>query len=412
MTDIFNRFEVFEKVDQNLKQKIRLFHVFDDIKGHNVLFVTSDDEVFGLGQNSFGCCGLGHNSVVNEPQVIPELCHKNVKQFFIGRTFYLALNSNNQVFSWGRNDWGQLARDTCICLSRYMKPQVITQFKKLKVLQLSCGSSHSLALTSDGCVYGWGYNKYGQIGCGLKYFYNNRVVSPMLINYFTRYLIKSIYCSYHRSFAITSDGLVFSWGYNSWCQLGHDFYRNGCVFEPKLINLSNITSICSSVLNTYFLSNEGLIYFCGYFNDENNCESFQKLPKLLKSDKKFIGLHSIPNYKMNLSIATASTQESIFYLFVSFEKTNDRKLFDYYSNVCQMTPNTIELNENNEIIFTKTQNNFSNENRFNERFDVLFELGSGGFGTVVKVRDKCSKRITVIKKIQLQGNIYSINLFC
>ena len=79
MSKVLDKFEIIEKVDQNLKQKIKLFHVFDDEKGFNVLFTTSDDKVYGLGQNSFGCCGLGHNSVVNEPQVIPELCHKNIK---------------------------------------------------------------------------------------------------------------------------------------------------------------------------------------------------------------------------------------------------------------------------------------------------------------------------------------------
>ena len=114
MTEIFNRFPIFEKVEQNLKQKIKLFHVFDDINGYNVLFITSDDKVYGLGQNTFGCCGLGHNNVVDEPQVIPQLCHKNIKQFFIGYTFVLALNSDGKLFGWGKNSHGQLANDRLI----------------------------------------------------------------------------------------------------------------------------------------------------------------------------------------------------------------------------------------------------------------------------------------------------------
>ena len=56
-----------------MKIEIKIFHVFDDKNGFNVLFITSDDKVFGFGSNCFGCCGLGHNSVVNEPQIIPEL---------------------------------------------------------------------------------------------------------------------------------------------------------------------------------------------------------------------------------------------------------------------------------------------------------------------------------------------------
>ena len=49
MTKIFDSFSIFERVDNNLKQKINLFHTFDDIQGYNVLFITSDDEVYALG---------------------------------------------------------------------------------------------------------------------------------------------------------------------------------------------------------------------------------------------------------------------------------------------------------------------------------------------------------------------------
>ena len=236
MSDIFNRFEVFEKVDQILKQRIKIFHVFDDKNGYNVLFITSDDKVYGFGQNIFGCCGLGHNNVVEEPQLIPELCQKSVKQFFIGYDFVMAINNDNQVFGWGRNDWGQLGRGYTNSQIE-MKPEIISDFK---VLHLSCGSCHCLALTPEGIIYGWGCNTYRQIGNGYGCF-NTFLNSPTMLTYFTKYLIKSLHCSYCTSFAITSDGLVFSWGYNNWCQLGHKLNKDKVVYEPKLINnLSNI----------------------------------------------------------------------------------------------------------------------------------------------------------------------------
>src|ERR1700749_3490886 len=104
-----DHFKISSKIEPKLKKVVKTFHVFDDEKGLNVLFITSDDKVYGFGSNFYGCCGLGHNSVVNEPQVIPELCHKNIKQFFIGYDFVLALNKDGHLFSWGYNDEGQLA---------------------------------------------------------------------------------------------------------------------------------------------------------------------------------------------------------------------------------------------------------------------------------------------------------------
>ena len=64
-----------------LIQEIKLFHVFDDERGLNVLFVTNNDCVYGLGSNYWGSLGLGHNSAVNSPQIIRQLCHQNIKHY-------------------------------------------------------------------------------------------------------------------------------------------------------------------------------------------------------------------------------------------------------------------------------------------------------------------------------------------
>ncbi|CAG2162574.1 unnamed protein product, partial [Oppiella nova] len=78
---------------------------------HNILFVTFDDIVYGLGSNRFGQLGLGHNTPIPTPQPVPELCHQNIHQFFSGGGFVLAVNmDNNVIFSFGCNDEGQLGR--------------------------------------------------------------------------------------------------------------------------------------------------------------------------------------------------------------------------------------------------------------------------------------------------------------
>ena len=50
--------------------------------------------------------------------------------------------------------------------------------------------------------------------------------------------------------------------------------------------------------------------------------------------------------------------------------------------------------------------NISNENRFNDMYEVLSELGWGGFGTVFKVKSKLSNQERAIKKVNLKGNIF------
>ncbi|CAG2179030.1 unnamed protein product, partial [Oppiella nova] len=88
-----------------------------------------------------------------------------------------------------------------------------------------------MILTSDGCVYGWGDNMFGQLGCGPDS--DIRKGDIFQVNFTPNNKIKSIYCCEYSSFAITSEGQVFSWGRNDFYNLGHNSSDN--IWEPQLI---------------------------------------------------------------------------------------------------------------------------------------------------------------------------------
>ncbi|CAG2176307.1 unnamed protein product, partial [Oppiella nova] len=95
----------------------------------------------------------------------------------------------------------------------------------------------------DDCVYGWGYNRYGQLGCGSDSDIQNGTI--FLVNFNPNHEIKSIYCCAYSSFAITSEGQVYSWGRNDWYNLGHNSSDN--IWKPQLI--ADMTVV--SEVNTY-----------------------------------------------------------------------------------------------------------------------------------------------------------------
>ena len=335
MSQIIQKFKIFTKISEDFKTRIKSFDIFDDSRGSNLLFITSDDQVFSFGQNSSGCCGLGHNRPVSEPQLILELSHKKIKQFFIGWGFVLAINENNHLFSWGCNHWGQLGIGSVN--KKTFKPQLIAFPQNETLIQISCGLNHTLGLTSKGVLYGWGRNQSGEVGVGRDK--GIEILSPTKLSPFSgKSFVKSVYTSRDQSFAITADGRAFSWGSNCNCLLGHQLSELEYVFRPKAIKLSNITSICSSDTNTYFLSTEGLIHFCGQIG-----KTYQKSPKLMTTKLRLNSLETINDNKNQL-ISTAIDDNSVYILDSNqIIQTKFKTITELTLNSLQITHKTYEI---------------------------------------------------------------------
>ncbi|KAK1429569.1 hypothetical protein QVD17_11782 [Tagetes erecta] len=88
-----------------------------------------------------------------------------------GEAHTLALTGDGSVFSWGRGTFGRLG--TGLELDRLFPTK--TEFKsgdrseKVNIVGVSAGSYHSLALSDDGSVWSWGHNTYGQLGVNGDY---------------------------------------------------------------------------------------------------------------------------------------------------------------------------------------------------------------------------------------------------
>ncbi|MCI5604802.1 MAG: hypothetical protein MR413_04020, partial [Clostridia bacterium] len=89
-----------------------------------------------------------------------------------GDKFSVALKSDGTVWTWGDNESGQLGNGTMgEGTSQYAPVQVVgaegsTKAVLEKIVAVSAGNSHAVALSYDGTVYTWGSNVYGQLGNG------------------------------------------------------------------------------------------------------------------------------------------------------------------------------------------------------------------------------------------------------
>jgi alpha-tubulin suppressor-like RCC1 family protein len=137
----------------------------------------------------------------------------------IAAGFYhgLALKSDGTVWAWGANYFGQLGDGTTVA-GLHPTP---TQVKDPNgtdglsgAIAVSAGAYHSLALLPSGGVIAWGYNSNGQLGTG------DKTPHPLPITIAGLSSVKAIAAGESFSLALLADGSVKAWGANSSGQLG------------------------------------------------------------------------------------------------------------------------------------------------------------------------------------------------
>lgn len=131
-----------------------------------------------------------------------------------GSFFNLAIKSDGSLWGWGDNTFGQMGSDPASTSTTVSQLTQIGTDKNW--VDIDCGDSHALAVKSDGSLWSWGYNGLGQ--CGLNNT-TNKITTPTQVNNVytvdtTRQLIgitldnqKRIACGKNHSFIIANTNL-------------------------------------------------------------------------------------------------------------------------------------------------------------------------------------------------------------
>ncbi len=198
----------------------QLKHVFSFILVHlharniggqsGLYWRSSNGTLFSWGTNPRGLLGRGAvGAVVPAPGAIP--LPKPVAGSAGGRAHGVAVLSDGQVYSWGDNEFGQLGDGTRI--SRAV-PQVVPGLTG--VVQVAAGDSHSVALKSDGTVWAWGANHRGQLGAGSSS--SAPRVGPAQVAGLPRIVLLA--AGARHTLALDAAGKVWAWGADDFGQLG------------------------------------------------------------------------------------------------------------------------------------------------------------------------------------------------
>jgi alpha-tubulin suppressor-like RCC1 family protein len=230
------------------------------IAAHNqfTIFICSDRNVYGCGDNTNGRVGDGSVELILEPTIYS--FSKTITYFTAGQRHSLYLCNDGTVYSCGYGGTGALGLGDNLDVSGLTQITYFTDNSKtVSKIALTKYTETSIFLCSDGTVYGCGDNYFGQLGLGD---YNSRNVPTQITDLSN---IIDIACAGYSSFFIDNTGNAYSCGYNYSNQLGYSTvdYRS---YTPLSIDLSNIERIEAGVYHTLFLLNDGTVYSIG----ENN----------------------------------------------------------------------------------------------------------------------------------------------
>ena len=255
---------------------------------HSIV-TSKKGEIYSFGYNQSYQCGLPNinnfsQNSIPDPTNISKLYNIYAESISCGNEHTLILTSNKEVYGIGSNEDGVLGYND-ITMKTY-KPLLIHFGEKdeytKKIVQISSGTIHNLALTENGKVFSWGAAMGGQLGHDEKFLIKNSngkknyyLSKPSIISTLSdkKIIINKISCGEAHSIGMTNTGSVYSWGFGSNGQLGLGFCEDS--FEPgkgliksrkmipEKININCIKDVQCGKTFSMFINNQHKLFACG-----------------------------------------------------------------------------------------------------------------------------------------------------
>jgi alpha-tubulin suppressor-like RCC1 family protein len=227
--------------------------------GNHSLIVTTSGKVFACGDNTYG--QLAQPATTSSSGTFVEVNFPGLSTKIVsvaaGADHNLAVDENGGVWVWGRNNYGQLGKGNRSVAER--NPSKLNLGDGVFAESVAAGFSHSLILTTDGEVLGFGRNNSGQTGQVTT----TSVVtapSPIYKGLIELSEIRSIAAGTDSSFAITESGQLYSWGYNTYGELllGH---ASPAVYEPAPSPIcTNVSNVSGGGYSSLAVGAQGVIF--------------------------------------------------------------------------------------------------------------------------------------------------------
>eukprot|EP01127_Copromyxa_protea_P018804 TRINITY_DN5996_c0_g2_i1.p1 TRINITY_DN5996_c0_g2~~TRINITY_DN5996_c0_g2_i1.p1 ORF type:complete len:1186 (-),score=164.77 TRINITY_DN5996_c0_g2_i1:961-4518(-) len=280
---------------------------------NHVLVLTWEGEVWSWGRNQHGQLGLGHREDQMSPCRVKKLHSTMIWFVCAGAEHSVAADEEGNIWTWGSSKRGQLGHgDT----KSSLYPKKIMNFKIPDIIRILCGESMTVVHAKDG-VYIWGDSYLGQ---------GEATYTPFKIS-FDRSLMEvaQVACGYSHVAILSAQGEVSTFGNGAHGQLGHGDTKDR--YNPELVSEllnKHISVISCGAYTTIAISELFNVYFWGTsnINTHPTPSTLDLTPRIIDSlrGKKIV------NVVCGFSHAIAITDKGEVYQWGTFIEDTPRTL--------------------------------------------------------------------------------------
>lgn len=172
--------------------------------------VKMDGSAWCWGDNTSGQLGDGTNTLRNRPTAISSLA-SGVVGIAAGGAHTCAVKTDGTIWCWGENEFGQLGNS--LTTDRNTPGQVTFAHQAASVV---AGGAHTCVLNTQGEVWCWGANGHGQVGTTAS----TMIPTPNTVSGLSN--VASLAAGGSHTCAVLNDGAALCWGYNASGQVGNN----------------------------------------------------------------------------------------------------------------------------------------------------------------------------------------------
>ncbi len=135
-----------------------------------------------------------------------------------GANHVAGLKSDGSVWTWGYNVYGQIGNGSNVTAPEPVEISIPTE-NQAAIVSIATGGHHTLAKDANGTLWAWGYNLHGELGI-------NSLISkttPTQVGNPGEWI--DMAGGWYHSFGRKADGKWYAWGHNLRGELGDGTFR-------------------------------------------------------------------------------------------------------------------------------------------------------------------------------------------